>query len=264
MLGGREGVFDVKPCRSFVPVLCVALLATAGFNLADSSRVHVSEGSDDRAIEIAQATVEAMGGWQALDATRYVSWNFFGRRQHYWDRYTGDVRIEFERDGVATIILMNIHTKQGGAYRDGAALEGEDLATMLENGHKAWVNDSYWMFMPYKLLDPGVTLAYAGEQATAGGNDAWVLDLTFDEGVGYTPENRYRVYVGKQSGLVEQWDFYAEATAEEPNFAGPWKDWQTFGRIKLAANHGRDADWEIAVHEALPEGLLTDPAVAAK
>ncbi|NIM00749.1 MAG: hypothetical protein GTN89_07525, partial [Acidobacteria bacterium] len=183
-----------------IPMLLLGIvLVASGSVSADPSKVHVNEGSSERAIEIAQATVRAMGGWEALDATRFVSWKFFGRRQHYWDRHTGDIRIESERDGVMTIILMNIHTRQGRVFRDGVELEGDELAEMLSNGHQAWVNDSYWMFMPYKLLDPGVTLGYVGERATAEGHDAWVLELTFGDGVGYTPRNRYHVYVGKES-----------------------------------------------------------------
>jgi hypothetical protein len=254
----------MKSCRVVELLLLVAVLAMSGTASADPSRVHVNEGSSERAIEIAQATVEAMGGWEALDATRLVSWKFFGRRQHYWDRHSGDIRIETERDGVHTIILMNIHTLKGSAFKDGVALAGDELAEMMDNGHQAWVNDAYWMFMPYKMLDPGVTLKYADEGLTADGHAAWVLDLTFGDGVGYTSDNRYRVYVGKESGLVEQWDFYAEAAVEEPNFAGPWKDWKTFGGIKLATNHGRDLDWQIAVHDSFPGGLLTDPAVTAE
>ena len=109
-----------------------------------------------------------------------------------------------------------------------------------------------------KALDSGVTLKYVGEKPTAEGADAWVLDLTFVE-VGYTPQNRYHVYVGKESGLVEQWDFYPEAANEEPSFALPWKGWQTFGGIKLATNHGRDRDWSIAVHDTLPPSVFNDP-----
>jgi len=241
-------------------LLLVLLVLATGAVVADPSRVHVNDESDARAIEIAQATVAAMGGWDALDATRYVSWNFFARRQHYWDRHTGDIRIESVRDGVSTVVLMNIQTGEGRVFNDGVQLEGEAAAEVLEFGQQAWVNDAYWMFMPYKMLDPGVTLGYVGEKQTADGMDAWVLDLTFGVGVGYTPENRYHVYVGKDSGLVEQWDFYAEAGNEEPSFASPWKDWKTFGGIKLATNHGRGVDWEIAVHATLPASVLSDPA----
>ena len=62
-----------------VPFLSlIALLLVSVAAQADSERVKVSEGSDARAIEIAQATVDAMGGWSALDSTRFVSWKFFG------------------------------------------------------------------------------------------------------------------------------------------------------------------------------------------
>lgn len=244
-------------------VFATFFVLSAAAAAADPSRVHVNEGSDPRAIEIAQATVAVMGGWDALDATRYVSWNFFGRRQHYWDRHSGDLRIESARDDIRTVILMNIHTKQGRVFTNGEQLEGETAAEALEFGQQAWVNDAYWMFMPYKLLDPGVTLGYVGEKKTAEGHDASVLELTFSPGVGYTPENRYHVYVGKDSGLVEQWDYYAAAADEEAAFASPWKDWKSFGAIKLATNHGRDADWDIAVYETLPASVFNDPGPVA-
>ena len=69
--------------------------ALAGANPAD--RVHVTDASDARAIEIAQSVMATMGGWESWDATRYLSWHFFGGRVHHWDRYTGDELPEEER-----------------------------------------------------------------------------------------------------------------------------------------------------------------------
>jgi len=248
----------MQPSRHVPSFLLVAVLAVAGTASADSSRIHVNEGSSERAIEIAQATVQAMGGWDALDATRFVSWNFFGRRQHYWDRHSGDIRVESERDGVNTIILMNIHTLKGRAFKDGRELSGDELAEMMENGHQAWVNDAYWMFMPYKLLDPGVTLKYAGERELEDGRPADVLDLTFADGVGYTPQNRYEIFVARDSGFVEQWAFFSTADETEPRFTKPWADWRKFARIWLATDHGDDKDWDIAIHAVLPRSVFTE------
>ena len=59
--------------------------AAPGFN---------AEGSDQKAITIEDSVMETMGGRQAWDNTRYLTWRFFGRRRHVWDKYTGDIRVE--------------------------------------------------------------------------------------------------------------------------------------------------------------------------
>ncbi|MCP3981286.1 MAG: hypothetical protein GY716_18450 [bacterium] len=221
-----------------------------------ATRVQVSAESDERAIEIAQSTVERMGGWEALDSTRFVRWHFFGRRWHHWDRHSGDLRIESE-DG---LWLMNVHTKEGRYWEKDASVEDPaKLAEALDRGHQIWVNDSYWMFMPYKMLDPGVTLKYSGERTLEDGRAADVLDLTFAGDAGYTPQNRYEVFVARDTGLVEAWAFFAEAQETEPRFTMPWAAWEEFGEIKLATSHGRDADWGIRVYDDLPRSVFDSP-----
>ncbi|MFQ5719395.1 MAG: hypothetical protein ACE5IK_07580 [Acidobacteriota bacterium] len=241
----------------FTPVVpVIVLIACAGTAVAGGEdRVHVSSASDDHAIEIAQSVVQKMGGWEHWDAARYVHWSFFGRRKHDWDRWTGDIRIETDKN----LILMNINTKKGRAWEEGKEVVDPDkLAGMLESGHKMWVNDSYWMFMPYKLLDEGVTLKYTGEKDLDDGRPADVLTLSFD-GVGYTPENRYEVFVAKDTGLVEAWSYFAKAGDEKAAFTLPWGNWKQFGNVMLATEHGRGVDWEIAVKESMPRTLFTEP-----
>ena len=217
-------------------------------------------GSDERAIEIADEVMESLGGRQAWDRTRFLTWNFFGNRRHFWDKHSGDVRVEGadRESGVPYLVLMNLQSKEGRAWRDGVEASGEDLAALLELGESAWINDAYWMFMPYKLKDSGVTLRYVGEGQMTDGRPAEVLQLTFS-GVGRTPQNKYRVYVA-ESGLVEQWDYYENATDEEPRFQVPWADWEPHGEILLSGNRGRGAHTDIAVFDSLPRSVFTDPA----
>ncbi len=214
-----------------IPALAEENPAAEGFN---------AEASDPRAIEIADAVMESMGGRAAWDSTRFYTWSFFGNRRHFWDKYTGDIRVEGadRESGEPYLILMNLHSGEGRAWRDGDEASGEDLADLLELGESAWINDGYWMFMPYKLKDTGVTLRYLGDGEMVDGRPADVLQLTFEE-VGRTPDNKYRVYVARDTGLVEQWDFYREAANEEPDFQVPWADWEPYGDILLSANRGR-------------------------
>ena len=224
-----------------------------GFNAADS---------DARAIEIADQVMAAMGGRQAWDDTRYLTWNFFGRRRHLWDKLTGDVRVEgITRESEQPfLILMNIHTREGRAWLDGELLDDpEALAEMLDYGEAVWINDGYWIFMPYKLKDSGVTLRDLGERPMLDGRPADVLQLTFEE-VGRTPENKYLVYVSRESGLVEQWDFFSEAANPEPRFQNPWANWQRYGAILLSDSRGEGGHTDIAVFTDLPPTIFTDPA----
>jgi hypothetical protein len=119
------------------------------------------------------------------------------------------------------------------------------------------------MFMPYKLLDPGVTLKFLGERAMEDGRPADALELTFTDGTGYTFRNKYDVLVAKDTGLVEQWSYYTDRDDAEPRFTGVWAGWTRFGGILLATSHGRDLDWAISVPDELPREAFTSPAPVA-
>jgi hypothetical protein len=223
-----------------------------GFNLV---------GSDPEAIAIADQVMDRMGGRAAWDNTHYITWRFFGGRRHVWDKFTGDIRVEgTDRETDKTfLILMNIHTRQGRAWSAGTEItDPVELAKRLDYGEAVWINDGYWIFMPYKLKDSGVTLKYLGERTMLDGRPAKVLQLTF-EGVGRTPENKYFVYVAEDSGLVEQWDFFDSAENSEPGFQNPWHNWRTYGEILLSDSRGERGHTDIAVFSELPAAVLHSP-----
>ena len=72
-----------------------------------------------------------------------------------------------DKDGKKFTVLMNLNTKEGKARKTASPLEGEELKKLLESAYGAWVNDTYWLLMPYKMMDPGVVLAYDGEPRRA-------------------------------------------------------------------------------------------------
>lgn len=254
----------MKPSTRTLLVVLLLLPVTASSALADTNPPADGfdlAGSDQKAIEIADTVMASMGGRAAWDATRHLRWRFFGRRLHVWDKSTGDVRIEgTEGDsGAPYVILMNINTGAGRAWRAGAEITSpDDLHEMLDRGEAMWINDSYWMFMPYKLKDSGVTLRYLGEQTLPDGRSADVLELTFRE-VGRTPENKYHVFVSRDRRLVEQWAFFGQATDDEPGFLNPWDNWQRYGAILLSDGRGDRAHTDVAVFETLPASVYEDP-----
>ncbi len=231
------------------------VIAVAGLLVGRVDADEASERSDARAAEVAREVMQALGGAEAWEKTRYLSWRFFDRRQHYWDRYSGDVRIEDEKH----LVLMNIQNRNGRAWVEGTEItEPDSLSKLLDLGYAWWVNDSYWAFMPYKLQDPGVTLRYVGERDMQDGRRADVLELTF-AGVGRTPENKYEVCVDKETRLIGEWSFYTKASDPEPRFTGPWGDWKRVGKIMLAGSRGREKDWKLAVYDELPRAVFESP-----
>jgi hypothetical protein len=195
------------------------------------------DGSDVRAVAVADRTMEAMGGRAAWDRVQCIGWTIFGRT-HLWNRWKGDYRLEAD----TLLVIMNVNSGEGRVWSRGDEMQpGIDRDALLKRARSIWINDSYWFLMPYKLKDTGVTLSDEGERATADGRMADVLGLTF-HGVGDTPDNRYEVFVDRETGLVSQWSFYRKHGDAEPAFTLPWTGWTRFGVILLATGRGGRAD----------------------
>ncbi|MEM7582283.1 MAG: hypothetical protein AAF560_02795 [Acidobacteriota bacterium] len=229
-----------------------------------------AEQRDPKAVGIAQNVLAKMGGEEAWQGTRYLRFNFFGFRTHHWDRYDGRHRFEGKsRDGDSYLVLHNINTRQGDVWINGEAIDGEAKSQWLERAYGAWINDTYWLIMPYKLLDPGVNLAYDGEE-TIEGTTFDKLRLTFNS-VGMTPGDTYWAYINRDSGLMERWAYHLESWEDdrEPT-AWQWLDWQSYGNIMLSSRRVKTDDGnerplaDIAVFNSLPNSVFesSDPVAA--
>lgn len=212
--------------------------------------------SDTAAVRIADEVMLAMGGRKNWDNTRYIGWNFFGNRKLLWDKHTGNVRIESLRDDLKILVNVN-DTTQGRVFKDGAQITNPDsLAKYLSMGKSIWINDSYWLVMPFKLKDSGVTLKYTGEDTTLAGEKSDVLQLTFAN-VGDTPQNKYKVYVDKDKNLVNQWAFYQDASQDTARFVLPWKNYKQYGSILLSGDRGERQLTDLVVLEEVPSHAFT-------
>ena len=245
------------------PFLALALAALACLGLA---RPSAAEGSDGKALEIAERVLEAMGGAEAWQDTRFLRFNFFGFRTHHWDRHTGRHRLEGQtREGQSYVVLHDLGSRQGKVYLDGELASGEAAAQWLERAYGAWVNDTYWLLMPYKLRDPGVLLTYDGE-ATIGGTTYDRLRLRF-EGVGLTPGDTYWAYINRDTSLMDRWEYFLESWEEGREPTGwDWVGWRRYGGIMLSPLRVKVDDGSqrelanLAVLESLDEAAFTDPA----
>lgn len=217
------------------------LNAHAQQNLQSSERTFDPSGSDPEALKVVDEMWLALGGKEAWAKNRYLSFRWLVGREdnvvanyrHDWDRHTARYRVEgTNREGQHFVVLFHTETKDGEVYIDGAKVEVDSTRQkMLENAYGRYINDSYWLIMPYKLQDPGVILNYEGEKEIAG-EQYDVVKVTFDN-VGLTPGDTYWTFIGKQDRLMHKWEYVLQGQQPPPTVAW-WKKWQTFNGNQLA------------------------------
>lgn len=218
----------------------------------------LAQVSDIKAKSTAAKVMQSMGGERAWNNTRYLAWTFNDQYQ-VWDKHQN--RFRWEKDSLVAII--DTQTKDGKVYVAGQELQNpEEKKKLLERAYALWINNSYWLVMPFKLQDAGVTLKYVGEETTMDGAEAEVLEMTFDN-VGLTPQNKYRLWVNKKEGLITQWAFYRNYNDAEPTFTRQWNDYKTYGSIKLASNRSNpQSDFKlthIAAPKSVPDKVFNSP-----
>lgn len=206
---------------------------------------------------LADQVMNSMGGRETWDKSRVFYWNFFGARTLLWDKANNRVRIHMPASDMT--IALDMSDMSGKVWRSGEKLTDEDsVKKYLQRGRDIWINDSYWLFMPFKLKDSGVTLKYAREDTTRSGIKSDVLRLTFDN-VGVTPENAYEVWVDIDDKLVKQWAWYKDAGQKDPNFVLPWTDYKEYKGLMLSGERGERDLTDIQVLDQVPEGAFDKP-----
>ncbi|MEX0856198.1 MAG: hypothetical protein WD056_01395 [Gemmatimonadota bacterium] len=233
----------------------------------DLAQEYEAAFTDPEVARIYTRMMETMAPDRGWERARYLEFDWaIGNttRHHRWDRWEGDVRYEVETQGQNLVALFNANEPTvGRVWLDGVELEGQDAEERLAGAYRAHINDSYWLIMPYKWADPGVTTQYLGEQTDAAGQSWEVVELAFTEDTGLTPQNRYHAFVNPTTGLMERWHHFSNADADPS--PSDWTDWQQYGPIQLAENRRTDGAVRIhfphlRVETSVPEGVFDPPA----
>ena len=242
----------------------IALILTAsGMNAVEPHR-------DAKADEIAHTMMNAMGGEKAWYAAHFVRFDFkvnvggkmVEDRSHLWDKMTGRYRLEDKtKDGKLRVVLFNINDRKGETYVDGKKVEGAAGAKAVKDAYEAFINDMYWLAMPWKWLDKGVTLQYLGPQEREA-KKYEVVELSF-QSVGLTPGDKYRAFIAPDTKIMTHWEYTLQGGQN-----GAW-DWQyaKHGNVMLASNHTNTEGASInmgnvALFDKVDDTFFTDPAKA--
>lgn len=251
-------------CRVFRQNFALAIVGLLGC----ASVFAAGETRDAKSVEIANSMMTAMGGKQAWDSAKLVRYDFqvtregklVANRSHLWNKMTGRYRYETKtKDGKSQIVLFQMPAKTGDVWEDGKKLDGDAAGKAVEGAYKAFINDMYWLAMPWKWLDDGVNLKYMGKKPSRG-ESCDLVELTFKQ-VGLTPGDRYHAFVSPQSHLMVHWEYTLQSGNQ-----GSW-DWdyaETHG-LKLAKNHtdakgNQISMGDVRVLDSVDGAYFTDPA----
>ncbi len=160
------------------------------------------------------------------------------RFRHWWDKRRGLDRVEGPDDkGRIVGAIVNLRDRTGKSFTAGLPdRDSSDVAAHVKDSYERWVNDSYWLMMPFKLRDPGTNLKYSSMKKGPDGVEWDVLELTFDKGVGLTSGDHYWLYVNRKTHLMDKWDFLLESM-KPPAHSATWEGWGKFGPVRLSTMH---------------------------
>jgi len=181
---------------------------------------------------VAMRVYDASGGPAAWEALPFLGFNFSVMRQnergrvfrHFWDRRTGAYRAELP--GPANepyVALFNVDTREGRVYWQGTELDTVETPKMLDEAYRRYINDTYWLLLPFKLFDPGVNRTYVPDSSDASFD---VVHLSFGN-VGLTPGDQYWLYVDKETGRLARWTYVLESYGPDtPPRSFVWEDYE--------------------------------------
>ena len=205
-----------------------------------------AEPAKGDAVAVVDEMVKAMGGQESWERARYLRFDWVvevegktvAEVHHLWDRYEGRYRVEWTaRDGKKLAVLFNLNTRAGHVWVDGQPASPEDEKKYLEAAYGRFINDSYWLLMPWKLKDSGVKLDHAGE-TELDGQTYDLVHVSFGQ-VGLTPGDQYWAYINRQTHLMDRWAYFLQSFEGTPALekADPWR-WEKWedvgGGLRLA------------------------------
>ena len=177
--------------------------------------------ADDNAQQLARAVWKASGGenWPKVKELRFTfiveqDGKQVASAEHHWNVAAQTDRVKWKGKDV-TVNLAS-------------PAQDEDAKA----AHARWVNDSYWLLAPLKVLDPGVKLAHEGRKQV-GEAHFELLRLSFEQ-VGLTPGDQYLLYIDPQTKLVRAWDYMPKP---ETVMHGSWDKYESHGGLQLSTEH---------------------------
>jgi hypothetical protein len=224
--------------RSVVAACAALLVASCGGGTAQPA-VHAAPPPPATPGEaLARAVFDAAGGAH-LAEVGCLRFHFVVVRDgavaadiaHAWDLRAARDHVTWTEDGHAVDLVEDLAARTTlSATVDGATATRFGEEELASVGYERWVNDTYWLLVPLKVLDPGVHVAREPDR-----DGKEVLHLSFEH-VGLTPGDQYWLLVDPASHHVTGWEMQLEGEQPPPR-AMSFDAHTQVGPLVLALSH---------------------------
>ena len=120
------------------------------------------------------------------------------------------------------------------------------LDTVSKKADRAFINDKFWLLVPFQLVwDEGTTISEA-EMAVApiSKTEMTKIILTYGNEGGYTPGDAYDIYYD-ENYIIREWVF-RKGNSEEPSMITTFENYEDFNGIRIAKDHKMaDSDFNL-------------------
>jgi len=202
------------------------------FIIFSSCKQNEEKKESEQKLTIAQKIANAHG-FEHWDKVKTIEFTFGGKieepnsgRTWFWNPKTSDVKIDSNGKTV----------KYNRNNMDSTSLKTD----------RAFINDKFWVFIPFQLVwDEGTTISKP-EKATSPVKQVELNKITIlysNEG-GYTPGDAYDIYFD-DAYIIREWSF-RQGNAAEASLSNTFENYIDVNGLKIAEHHKKtEGDWNL-------------------
>lgn len=112
-----------------------------------------------------------------------------------------------------------------------------EMDSLAVNVDRAFINDKFWLLIPYQLIwDEGTTISEVETtEAPISKKELNKITLTYGNEGGYTPGDAYDIYFD-ESFIIREWSF-RKSNAETPTMSTTFENYLDHNGLLLARDH---------------------------
>ena len=152
---------------------------------------------------------------ESFERAEGAQWTFRSHR-YLWHRGLGRVRVSLEDD---LHVYLDLKAQRGWSLEAGVRPEPSEESEHVADAIKAFNNDSFWAFAPFKVRDGGTTRAHVRDPETKRS----ALLIHYRTG-GSTPGDHYLWHLDKE-GRPERWQMWV-SIIPVGGVSSTWSEWR--------------------------------------